>query len=626
MSFRYKFVLSFILIEAFFILLIVMYNTSSLKSTSEALVTQKIHAATDIFIEIIKTPLLVNDTATLDDVSTNFTKIESIAAVQVLGVSGEILSEQINDADVVHFDKVDENIPDFLSDTNFNLYSSLVAAGRNFIRFSRKITIDDEIIGEVRFIYDISKSVQTVRESSFITYILAFLALVISTLFAIILGYRITRQLNDLTKTANEIAHENPINTNKSSFRGDELKHLHYAMKTMQNKIIDRTKEMTAARKRAQVASSAKSEFLALMSHEIRTPLNGMIGSLNLMDQDQLSKEDAEHLDTVRKSSGLLTTIINDILDFSKIEAGQFSLNSHVIDIEALIKDVALFYRPIMEDKGLLLDVKIVNLEQRYLIGDDIRIKQILNNYLNNALKFTSRGMVSLKLEQKNGSSIKLSVSDTGIGINPEDLGKLFTDFSQVNTGSNRSFGGTGLGLAISKRMAALMDGAVGVKSQFGEGSCFWATLKLKTSTREAYNEQNQTKQSMHAENLDGLSTDILLVEDNKINQMVARKLLEKQGCKVTIANNGIEALDEIQNSEFDLVLMDCQMPIMDGFEATRNIRQSGNDIPIIALTANAQNSDRDACLEAGMNDFLSKPFDPPTLFEMIRRYEKNSN
>lgn len=625
MSFRYKFVLSFILIEAFFILLIVLYNTSSLKSTSEELVTQKIHAATDIFIEIVKTPLLVNDVATLDDVSANFATIESIAAVQVLDSSGEILSEHISNDDISHFDKADEKMPVFLSETNFDPGNSLETADRNFIRFSRIVVIDDEDIGEVRFIYDISESVSTVKKNSYVTYLLAGLALIISTILAIILGYRITRQLNNLTKTANEIAHDNPVDMPKNSFRGDELKHLHHAMKTMQQKIIDRTKEMTAARKRAQVASKAKSEFLALMSHEIRTPLNGMIGSLNLMDQKKLSSEDAEHLDTVRKSSSLLTTIINDILDFSKIEAGQFSLNSHVVDIEALIKDVELFYKPIMEDKGLQLNVEIINLKQRYLIGDDIRIKQILNNYLNNALKFTSRGSVSLKIEQNPDQSIKLSVSDTGIGINNEDLGKLFSDFSQVNTGANRSFGGTGLGLAISKRMAALMGGAVGVESQFGKGSSFWATLKLETSSLEAYNDQNQTLKSMHEENLDGLSTDILLVEDNKINQIVARKLLEKQGCKVTLANNGIEALDLVQTDEFDLVLMDCQMPIMDGFEATRKIRQSGNDIPIIALTANAQNSDRDACLEAGMNDFLSKPFDPPALFEMIRRYEKTS-
>ena len=357
------------------------------------------------------------------------------------------------------------------------------------------------------------------------------------------------------------------------------------------------------------------------MSHEIRTPLNGMIGSLNLMDQDKLTAEDAEHLDTVRKSSGLLTTIINDILDYSKIEAGRFSLDSHVVDLEELIKEVEQFYRPIATEKGLLLDAKLVNLTQRYVMGDGIRMKQILNNYLNNALKFTSQGNLHLTLEQLPDDAIKFSVEDTGIGINPEDISELFTDFSQVNTGANRSFGGTGLGLAISKRLAILMGGEVGVESTFGEGSCFWATLRPEASSREAYEQQNQTQKLGDVENLEGMSAKVLLVEDNKVNQTVARKLLEKQGCKVTIANHGVEALDALQSAAFDLILMDCQMPIMDGFEATRKIRQSGNDIPIIALTANAQLSDRDACLEAGMNDFLSKPFDPRRLYELINRY-----
>lgn len=213
-------------------------------------------------------------------------------------------------------------------------------------------------------------------------------------------------------------------------------------------------------------------------------------------------------------------------------------------------------------------------------------------------------------------ATIKFSVRDTGIGINPEDMNELFTDFSQVNTGASRSFGGTGLGLAISKRLAVLMGGEVGVESKFGEGSCFWAVLRPEPSSFKEFEQQKGD-----VENEAGMSASVLLVEDNKVNQTVARKLLQKQGCVVTIANDGVEALDKLHSGSFDLILMGCQMPIMDGFEATRKIRQSGNDIPIIALTANAQNSDRDACIEAGMNDFLSKPFDPRRLYEMISRF-----
>ena len=456
MSFRYKFILSFILIEAFFILLIVVFNTSSLKETSEKLVAQKIDAATEIFVEIVKTPLLVNDLATLDDAASNFTAITSIAAVRVLNASGDVLSERINQSAMFDSEEVQKKLPEFMDNANFASGSDAEIEGRNFIRFSRIVSIDEEKLGEIRFIYDISESIQTVKKSASVTYALAAAALLISTLIAVVLGYRITKQLNSLTETANEIAHDNPVVIPTYQYSGDEINRLFGAMKTMQQKIVDRTQEMTAARSRALVASKAKSEFLAVMSHEIRTPLNGMIGSLNLMDQKKLTTEDAEHLDTVRKSSTLLTTIINDILDYSKIEAGRFSLDSHVVDLVDLVKEVEQFYRPITTDKGLLIDVKLVNLTERYVRGDGIRIKQILNNYLNNALKFTSHGNIYLTLEQLPDNTIKFSVRDTGIGINPEDMTELFTDFSQVNTGANRSFGGTGLGLAISKRLAVL--------------------------------------------------------------------------------------------------------------------------------------------------------------------------
>jgi len=621
MSFRYKFILSFILIEAFFILLIVLYNTSSLKDTSEKLVAEKIDAASEIFVEIVKTPLLVNDLATLDDAASNFTAIASVAAVRVLDNSGTLLSERVNQSAVLNSKGVKPSLLENMNNTRFISGDGIEVGGRSFIRFSRDVSIEGENLGEIRFIYDISESIQTIQKSASVTYGLAALALLISTLIAVVLGYRITKQLNSLTETANEIANDNPVEIPTYNYSGDEINQLFGAMKTMQQKIVNRTQEMTKARSRALVASKAKSEFLAVMSHEIRTPLNGMIGSLNLMDQQKLSAEDAEHLDTVRKSSGLLTTIINDILDYSKIEAGRFSLDFHVIDLEELVKEVEQFYRPIITEKGLLLDVKLLNITERYVKGDGIRIKQILNNYLNNALKFTSHGNIDLSLEQMPDGSYKFSVRDTGIGINPEDMHELFTDFSQVNSGANRSFGGTGLGLAISKRLAVLMGGEVGVDSEFGKGSCFWALLRPVPSSKEVYDQQNQTQQTSDIAKVKGMSASVLLVEDNKINQTVARKLLEKQGCKVTIANDGVEALNTLQVGHFDLILMDCQMPIMDGFEATRKIRQSGNDIPIIALTANAQNSDRDACLEAGMNDFLSKPFDPRSLYELIKRY-----
>ncbi|PWQ95596.1 response regulator [Leucothrix pacifica] len=623
MSFRYKFILSFILIEAFFIVLIVLFNTSSLKSTSDKLVSQKIEAATEIFVEIVKTPVLVNDLATLDDATNNFASIANVAAVRVLNTDNNLLSENFNKSDVFKSETMQNRFISAFAADKAELMESLNIAGRQFYQYRNPIEVDGDVLGEIRFIYDISDSVETVRKSNFVTYFLAALALLVSTLIAIVLGYRITSQLNALTNTANEIANDNPVFVPRFKDNGDEINQLYGAMKTMQRNIVERTQELTSARSRAQVASKAKSEFLAVMSHEIRTPLNGMIGSLNLMDRKRLSEEDSEHLDTVRKSSGLLITIINDILDYSKIEAGKFSLDNHVVDLKALLNETEQFYRPIVTEKGLLLDVKYDDVRNQYVKGDAIRIKQILNNYLNNALKFTTQGNIYLTVTQLESGAFNFSVRDTGIGISPEDKEDLFKDFSQVNTGANRTFGGSGLGLAISKRLAVLMGGDVGVESEFGKGSRFWAELPLKVATKEEFDQQNRHEQVSEENALEGITAKVLLVEDNKVNQMVARKLLEKQGCIVTIANNGVEALDTLQKAEFHLVLMDCQMPVMDGFEATRKIRQSGSTIPIVALTANAQNTDRDACLEAGMNDFLSKPFDPRKLYQLISQYSR---
>ena len=624
MSFRYKFILSFILIEAFFIVLIVLFNTSSLKSTSEKLVAQKIDAATDIFVEIVKAPLLTNDKTTLDEAAGTFASITNIAAVRVVDAKGALLSEHLNNAELFKSVMMRRNLSKALDENRSDSTELLEVAGRKFYQYRNPVQTDGNTLGEIRFIYDISDSIETVRKSNFITYSLAALALLISTLVAVVFGSRITSQLNALTDTANEIANDNPVFVPRLKNNSDEINRLYGAMQTMQRNIIERSQELTAARGRAQVASKAKSEFLAVMSHEIRTPLNGMIGSLNLMDQKKLSEEDSEHLDTVRKSSSLLITIINDILDYSKIEAGKFSLDNHVVDLKALLNETEQFYRPIVTEKGLLLDVKYDGIRDGYVKGDAIRIKQILNNYLNNALKFTTQGNIYLEVTQLASGAFKFAVRDSGIGISPEDMEDLFKDFSQVNTGANRTFGGSGLGLAISKRLAVLMGGEVGVDSEFGKGSCFWVELPLDISTKEDFDQQNQHEQVTEENALEGITAKVLLVEDNKVNQMVARKLLEKQGCIVTIANHGVEALDALQKGEFHLVLMDCQMPVMDGFEATRKIRQSGNKIPIVALTANAQNTDRDACLEVGMNDFLTKPFDPRKLYQLISQYSQS--
>lgn len=398
---------------------------------------------------------------------------------------------------------------------------------------------------------------------------------------------------------------------------------------TLERTVLKRTAKLKEASQEAIAANKAKSDFLAVMSHEIRTPMNGVLGTLNLLDEQQLSEENRELIRTAKQSSELLMTVINDVLDYSKIEAGKFELYEQPFHVISLVDSFKSMFKPLAEAKGLKFRVDTQQLAELNLIGDAIRISQIINNYLNNALKFTEKGEIVLWLGSDKDGRFWAQVSDTGIGINPKNLKKLFKDFTQVNMEASRKFQGTGLGLAICRKLAELMDGSVEVTSEEGKGSTFGVFLPLKVAPSQT------AEHGPHAHSNQGTPPEhegrkILLVEDNAVNQMVARKILEKSGFSVDIAANGEEclalfnhhALDSNQESdEFALILMDCQMPVMDGFEATRRLRNQGLTLPVIALTANTQMTDKEACLKAGMDDFISKPFKPEELISMIDYY-----
>lgn len=378
--------------------------------------------------------------------------------------------------------------------------------------------------------------------------------------------------------------------------------------------------EMTRLRDEAVVANQAKSAFLANMSHEIRTPMSSILGLAHLL---QKSIQDVEHVEKIRnisESAKHLLEIINDILDFSKIEAGRIELEAISFNIGALCDRINGMFGESMRAKRLqfVFDVD-ESLREISLVGDPLRVGQILINFVSNAIKFTEYGRIVLKSKEESrlDSKIKVrfEVEDTGLGIPEGDQARIFDAFEQVDMSTTRKFGGSGLGLAITKRLATLMGGEVGLRSVPGSGSTFWFALTLDYGTATVPEVISKIDQTLR------VGSRVLLVEDNEINQLVAAELLECAGLNIEIASHGGEAMKKVRDSAYDLILMDMQMPVMGGVEATREIRKLGMTMPIIAMTASAFEEDRISCKEAGMNDFVTKPVDPDLLYAVLARW-----
>jgi two-component system sensor histidine kinase/response regulator len=389
---------------------------------------------------------------------------------------------------------------------------------------------------------------------------------------------------------------------------------------------LERESALQNANVKAQAASRAKSEFLANMSHEIRTPMNSVIGMARLALTREADERQIGYLEKILMSGEHLLDIIDDILDFSKIEAGKMQIEKTAFDLRDIMDNLASLMADKAASKGLEFTMEMDPALPQRMQGDPLRLRQILLNFSDNAIKFTSRGGVRISVARAEGgegqSAVCFEVSDTGIGIAQEEIDKLFQPFQQTDGSVTREFGGTGLGLSISKRLVELMGGEVGVESQPGRGSRFWFKVGLDEGGQDA-----DSSAEYFVERRDAQSTirnaRILLAENNVFNQQVAREFLEDVGCVVQVANNGMEALEWMQKEHFDCILMDVQMPLMDGLEATRQIRanQAFAPLPVIAVTANALEEEKRRCLEAGMNDFVTKPLMPETLYAVLARW-----
>ena len=388
-----------------------------------------------------------------------------------------------------------------------------------------------------------------------------------------------------------------------------------------------------AAKEKAETAEQSKSEFLANMSHEIRTPLNGIIGFSNILAKEELTPKQTKHVNTICVAGQQLLGIISDILDFSKIESGKLDIEKVPTSVRSLFLNLDSLMRPLAKEKGLTFDIVRSDDLPGEILTDPVRLNQCLVNLISNAIKFTESGHVLLKVSLEKQDDVDMmvfAVEDTGIGIAQDKQEMVLESFSQADGSTTRRFGGTGLGLSITKRLVELLGGRLLLKSQPGLGSTFSFTVPVGYALQEAHFIKAADSLGVvdhhDATALSQFAGHILVAEDNEINQDLIQLTLEAFGLTVTLADDGLKAVELATGGSFDLIFMDMQMPNMNGYEATRRLREQGLQIPIVALTANAMKGDQEKCLAAGCSDYLSKPIEEADLGEKLSKYLRSSD